>query len=251
VLIHDLRDDPVRPTSGVVLTANGELAPGIPWTAITNPVRFAKGEGRASGYLPLGGLTLRLSGTGAHGRGLERGAVLPLEDRYRLGGTGSLRGFARDGVGPRNIAPKVTVGWPSAVEPVIDYAVRDDPERWVPTGGDTMALGVAELLVPLTSLGLSAWEGYSAAVFADVGNTWLLATPTLPTSQLPAYRDRVPSLRMGVGAGLRVATPIGPLQLDVATNLQRATAQGPTRTMLEREWEEPPVRVHLSLGALL
>jgi outer membrane protein assembly factor BamA len=105
--------------------------------------------------------------------------------------------------------------------------------------------------MPLPALGLSKWQGYSAAFFADVGNVWLLGTRgALATSQRPAYAASLPALRYGLGTGLRIATPIGPLQLDVAFNPVAWTATGPQRALLVEEWEEPSVRAHLSLGAL-
>ena len=250
LVVHDLRDDPVQPRTGALLSANTELAPGVDWGTQTPPARFVKAEGRVSTYVPLLGFTLRLSGEGGHGRTLDPATTIPLEDRYVLGGTGSLRGFTRDSVGPRNVAPRVDIDWPSSIDPVLEYAVRDDPDRWVPTGGDTSAVGTVELLMPLPALGLPGWNGYSAAVFADIGNTWLLSTQTKATTELRSYTGIVPSVRYGVGAGMRVATPVGPLQLDVASNIQAATAKGRVRELLRTDWEESPFRAHLTLGAL-
>ncbi|MFT5461041.1 MAG: outer membrane protein insertion porin family [Myxococcota bacterium] len=250
LLVHDLRDDPVQPRQGVLLSTNAEIAPGIDWGALGPAARFVKLEGRVSTYVPLLGFVLRLSGEGGHGRTFDPNTTIPLEDRYVLGGTGSLRGFARDTLGPRNITPRVDVAWPSAIAPVLEYSVRDDPDRWVPTGGDTAGVGTVELLMPLPALGLPGWTGYSAAVFADIGNTWLLATDARATSELRRYAPAVPAVRVGVGVGLRIATPIGPLQLDVASNLQSASAKGRTRTLLRTDWEESPFRAHLTLGAL-
>jgi hypothetical protein len=49
---------------------------------------------------------------------------------------------------------------------------------------------------------------------------------------------------------MRVETPVGPLQLDLALNPQAAFATGTRRNLLVNEWREPSVRAHLTLGAL-
>lgn len=251
LLVHDLRDDALLPTRGTLLSANVEFAPGIDWRSeAEQPIsRHLKASARATAYVPLGRLTLRTTLEGGHALSLND-SVVPLEDRFRLGGTGSLRGFRRDAVGPRNLASHLDIQWPRGLDPLIDYTVRDDSERWVPTGGDTSALGSFELLVPLPVLGATNWEGYALALFADVGNVWLLGPNATATSELPAWSADVPLLRVGTGIGARAATPIGPLQFDFAFNPQALTATGSRRALLVDRWEEPSFRAHLSLGAL-
>jgi outer membrane protein assembly factor BamA len=244
LLVLDLRDDPITPHRGGLLSVNGEVAPGIPWPNQPRTA-FLKAEARAALYLPVGPITLQLSGRGGHARSTTDGLV-PLEDRFRLGGTGSLRGFVRDGVGPQNNAPRVSVEWPEGIGPVIDQALRNEPDRWTPTGGDTLAQGTAELFIPLPALGLSGWEGYATQLFWDVGNAWLVDPNAIATT---ASRPALPSLRHGVGLGLQSATPIGPLQIDFALNPQSAFSNGAVRELLVTELEEPSWRVHLTLGA--
>ncbi|MEZ4316498.1 MAG: BamA/TamA family outer membrane protein [Myxococcota bacterium] len=244
VLLHDLRDDPVQPSRGMLFSWLAEVAPGVPYQKAELRSRFVKTEVRLSSFVPVGGLILRMSGEGGHARALG-GTVVPLEDRFRLGGTGSLRGFTRQSVGPRNRAQRVDVDWPEGIGPVLDLTERDDRTRWIPTGGDTSAVGIVELLLPLPALGLQSWDGYAAALFADVGNVWLLGSGKATTSGLP----EAPLVRYGVGAGARVDTPVGPLQLDLAANPATLYAKEATRTLLEA-WEEPTLRFHLSLGTL-
>ena len=191
-------------------------------------------------------MILKLSGAAGLGYSLSE-APIPLEDRYRLGGTGSLRGYRRDAVGPRNLAPDVQVAWPDALDPVIAYVGRNAPDRWVTTGGDVMSVNTAELLMPLSSLGATSWDGYALALFADVGQVWLLGADA--DSEGRTVADLVPSWRYGVGGGVRIATPVGPLQLDVGVNPQVIQSQAAQRQLLSVLWEEPPVRAHLTLGA--
>ena len=251
LLIRDKRNDRISPTRGWLFSSNTEWAPGLDWSAVhtQTPANFIKGEARLSAYVPVGGFILRLAGEGGHGVGL-RNTAIPLEDRYRLGGTASLRGFARDTVGPRNLTPRIDVDWPNAISPLLDYSIRDNPERWVPTGGDTTGVTTAELVMPLPALGMKTWEGWAGAIFADVGNVWQLSDVAEPTSNRPRYATDIPFLRYGIGGGMRVATPVGPLQVDLASNPAVIFGSGSTRALLVEGWEESALRFHLTLGAL-
>lgn len=249
--VHDLRDDPLSPTRGALGSVRAELSPDLT-PDHPGSVGFARVDTRLTSYVPLGaGMTLRLGGELGLARVLGEG-VLPVEERYRMGGTASLRGFRRDSVGPRDTAAPPALDWPDALDPAIDTWLATDPTRWAPVGGDTQAALVAELLVPLPTLGLQAWQGYSAAIFADLGHVWLLDAPTSVASQTSEARAIFePRLRAGVGAGLRVGTPVGPLQIDLALNPASAFATDPAlRKRLREDWEEPPLRLHLSLGTL-
>ena len=248
LIVTDLRNDPVAPSRGALVSLTGNYAPGIRWSETVRRTAFVKGELRGSTWVPLLGFVLKLAAEGGYARPLND-TPIPLEERYRIGGTGSLRGFRRDAVGPRNIAPDVVVNWPNSIEPLIDYARREAPARWVPTGGDAMALGTVELQMPLPTLGLTGWEGYSLALFGDVGQAWLLDPNAVPDSASPSVDALLPTWRYGVGGGVRVATPIGPLQVDVAANPQRILAEGDQLRLLQVDYEEPPVRAHLTLGA--
>jgi len=256
LLIRDQRNDRVAPTRGWLISSNAEWAPGLNWSGIheQTAAAFLKAEARMSSYIPVGQFVLRLSGEVGRGIRLNENGI-PLEDRYRLGGTGSLRGFRRDAVGPRNETPRIDIDWPSEIQPVLDYAIRDNPERWVPTGGDTSAVSTLELVMPLPALGMKAWDGWAAAGFMDIGNVWQLSYPAgipgaRPSSTLPRYAADTPVVRVGVGGGMRVATPVGPLQVDLAANPQSLFSSGSRRTLLVEGWEEPPFRFHLTLGAL-
>ena len=213
-------------------------------------VSFLKTEARLSGWIPVSGATFRV--TGEIGKAfLPQSDVLPLEDRYRLGGTGSMRGFRRDVIGPRREVNQVSIDWPGSLDPVLSESVRDTPTRWVPVGGDSRALGTVELVMPLPLLGMSGWDGYAASIFTDVGNVWLLRGAEDVQSTGGALADGWnPALRVATGVGLSIETPVGPLGLDLAANLQSLTATGARRTLLRDVLEEPPIRVHLSLGSL-
>ena len=87
-VVYDNRDDILQTRSGVTASFKtewsprafeGGQSPGVHGT------EFLKTQGSISGHMGLGGLVLHLSAAGSHGWAYA-GGVLPLEDRYRLGG---------------------------------------------------------------------------------------------------------------------------------------------------------------------
>lgn len=244
VVVADGRNDPVLPTRGGLLSLSGELAPGLVRVDDLPTASFVKAVARANAYASLPFVTWHFAAEGGVIGSLD-GQPAPLEDRFVLGGTASLRGFPRQSLGPRNLVPVPDIDWPDALAPVMEEAARDDAERWVPTGGDVLAAGTVEALVPLPVLGLSAWDGYALAVFADVGNVWLVGPGAADTDGLD-----LPILRLGAGVGLRASTPVGPLQFDVAVNPSTLSATGARGILLRDAFGEPAARVHLTLGAL-
>lgn len=258
VWLDDHRDNPLQPTRGVLYQGRVAFSPGLVQPVFADRLRVPvlAVEARTAAVLPLGALSLQLSAEGGHQRVLALGELacwtvddscdgkpaVPVEQRYRMGGTASLRGFARDGVGPLRRTSQLDLDWPDALAPVVGQAARSRATRWVPTGGDTFARGTADLLIPLPALGLSEWEGYDLALFADLGQVWFASGVPDGSTLLPT-----PAIRWGTGVGLRVVTPVGPLRLDLALNPQVLLAGEKYAEMQE---VEPPARIHLSLGTL-
>jgi outer membrane protein assembly factor BamA len=228
-LVVDARDDVFSPRDGQL--ASVLLSGADPWWSDR---AFLRGELGWTRWTPLGplGLQRRLRGGAGWAPG---GGALPLEDRFRLGGAATVRGFDLDSIGPANRVSRERVDWPEGLAPLVDWSGRDGAGRWVPTGGDAMALASAEVRVPFERLGLPG-EGADLAVFTDVGNIWLLAS----SAQADSARFGIePPVRAGVGLGVRQSTPIGPVQADVGFNPWRVA-----------EREEALLRFHVTLGAL-
>ncbi len=229
--VVDLRDDVVNPTRGGLGSVNLEVNEDV-----LSDIAFARAEGGWTQLFPVAGLSVLLRARGGAAFVPEQGLALPIEDRLRAGGGGSFRGFDVDTVGPANYVSGEYVRYPEALDPLLRWFDRDAAGRWVPTGGDALAVGTAELNVPFPRLGLSSWSSWQLALFTDVGNVWWL-NPDIITDSMATGAD--PLLRYGLGVGIRRATPIGPLQLDLGLNPSPLDYRG-----------EEVVRVHFAVGAL-
>jgi outer membrane protein insertion porin family len=102
------------------------------------------------------------------------GGILPIYERFFLGGINSLRGYSAGKVGPR------------------------DPETGDYLGGNKMALFNAELLFPIVEE-----QGIRGVVFYDAGNAFYNGDPI-----------KITDFQTDVGAGLRWYSPLGPLRLE-------------------------------------
>jgi outer membrane protein assembly factor BamA len=228
-LVLDRRDDAFSPKNGTL--ASLLLAAADPWRSAR---AFVRGEAGWTRWATVGELGFQLRGR-AGGGWATGNASLPLEDRFRLGGAATVRGFDLDGIGPANLVSREAVDWPEGLAPLVDWSGREGAGRWVPTGGDVMALASAEVRIPFERLRLPG-DGADLALFTDVGNTWLLASGSRADS---ARLGAEPAVRVGVGLGVRQSTPIGPIQADIGFNPWRVEAR-----------EEPVARFHVTLGAL-
>jgi outer membrane protein assembly factor BamA len=141
-----------------------------------------------------------------------------------------------DTVGPANHVSQEDVDWPGALDPILRWSARSASGRWVPTGGDVMAVGTAEVDVPFSTFGLSSLSSWQLAFFTDFGNVWW-ASPVVETDSMRQGVD--PLLRYSVGLGIRRSTPIGPLQLDLGFNPSPLAYR-----------DEAVPHVHFAVGAL-
>ncbi|HSN90543.1 MAG TPA: BamA/TamA family outer membrane protein [Anaeromyxobacteraceae bacterium] len=147
------------------------------------------------------------------GARLRVGALVPVHEesappvtaRFLGGGPGSMRGFATTRLSP--YAPDAEGGW-------------------VPVGGNGLLDGSVELRV-------SASESWSGALFLDMGN--VSDHDGRPGTWRGAFDPGF--LQWAGGLGLRYATPVGPLRVDVAVRI-------PTRWERGLTWREglPPLR---------
>jgi len=164
---------------------------------------FNRGELEVSRYYPLsrrsvlawrvrGGTILpqRLSLLG------QSVKFVPPDQRFYAGGPNSVRGFARNELGPRvYVSDSLEVSG-------IDTTYKNIQAS--PTGGNTVLTANLELRVPSPIFP----DRVRLGLFVDVGQVWERGD-TLTT---------VSGLRLTPGLGLRFVTPLGPVRLDAAYN---------------------------------
>ncbi|MFC1576364.1 outer membrane protein assembly factor BamA [Candidatus Omnitrophota bacterium] len=122
----------------------------------------------------LNKVVLELKGRAGLGTAYWKSDKIPIYERFYAGGANTIRGYRERKVGPR------------------------DPASNDPIGGESLLIGNMEVVFPL-------YENLvKGAIFYDVGNVWAKAKDF-------AWDG---GYKQGVGVGVRVKTPIGPIKLD-------------------------------------
>jgi outer membrane protein assembly factor BamA len=193
----DFRNDRFNPTKGVygtvsVITTPGSLFAGSP--------AFGRVTGQVTGFIPFGdsGIVLRIDGRGGIAWSYD-GELPPVEYRFRLGGTASIRGFALNDLGPSGERP-------GKLEELGLLSGPDIRARRIVVGGDAYYAYSLQVDFPIVFL-----SGWKFALFHDGGNAWLIEK-----SPTDIVTGRETMWHGTVGFGLRRVTAIGPLRLDLA-----------------------------------
>lgn len=208
----DRRDTPFAATTGTLVTADIEHVNAYPASddPTTAPIvsHFMRMRARLAGYLRFTkkGLALALSVGAGYNVQLKKDSRTYPDRLLYMGGFDTNRAFLTDSLVPEDVAQQILSGKLT----INEVAVR---------GGDVSINPRAELRIPLT-------ETFQLGVFLDTGNLWVD-----PTAFNPLH------LRYGLGSGIRVNTPIGPLAFDYGVNLIR------------RPWEDFGA-LHFSIGLL-
>jgi outer membrane protein assembly complex protein YaeT len=228
----DRRDDPVEPTTG--WSANMTLEAATP--QLGGEAAFFKLFTQQTRLLGLGRLgvvaaSLRVgaiepgSGSRISDDLLEPqpSARIPISERFFAGGQASHRAYRRDELG--RLGDTVLL-CPSSVTIEPDgtlVGVCGDPlppgdlGRLVPVGGNGLFLVNLDYRFPIAG-------AFGGTLFADFGSVWA------------DWRDVDPAEgKLGLGAGVRYRSPIGPIRVEVAWKM-------------DREDLEDPYEIFLSLG---
>jgi outer membrane protein assembly factor BamA len=207
--IRDRRDDPIDTHNGNYNTFDTGVASGI----FGSEAAFGRFLGQNTTYHPFHhrrwvfARNLRVGVAEPFGNT----AALPLPERFFAGGGNSLRGFAINQAGPRDL----TTGQP--------------------LGGNAMVVNSFELRTPTVAL---PWIGNNMGfvIFHDAGNVFAtthdMANSLLHWSQPHPELCRQAStgkqcdfnyISHAVGGGIRYRTPIGPVRLDFGYNFNPPT----------------------------
>jgi outer membrane protein insertion porin family len=188
-LLRDTRDKPLDAHRGSFSTINLGVTP----ASLGSSANFAKLTGQYAFYEQLHAVvfanSIRL--------GLAKsfaGSFVPTSQLYFSGGGSSLRGFPIDEAGPQRIVPFCNV-----------LAQQTGCVNiTVPVGGRELFILNSEVRFPLHMN-----KALGGVVFYDGGNVYSAIS-------LPNFVNNYSNT---VGLGLRYATPIGPVRIDVGRNL--------------------------------
>lgn len=220
----------------------------LTWAAnwLGSGTRFVRGTGDFSRYWPFGpdrvvAAAIRL-GTFFGTASLEPDDdFLPPEDRFFAGGATTVRGFSRNGLGPRvYVTTEVRVDALTG-----DTLIAEEDVTFVPIGGTALAIVNFELRVPAPF----ARDRVRLAWFVDAG--------ALEDGDLGDLRPE--NWRVTPGVGARIRSAVGPIRIDLGFNpydarrgplflaradtlVQIAPDFAPELTLLDR------FRLHLALG---
>jgi len=169
---YDARDSRIAPTEGFFSRLTTDVA------GLGGDVSYMRNSLGVGQYFPITDQWV-LAFVGSAGYIVGLGEDIRLLDRFFIGG-GDLRGFAADGVGPRDTTTEDALG------------------------GDWSYTGTAELSFPL---GLPSELAIRGKVFTDIGSSGRL-------SDTGPEVANTGSLRASVGAGVSWASPFGPIGVD-------------------------------------
>jgi outer membrane protein insertion porin family len=198
-LIHDTRDMPLDTHRGMLATINLGVTP----TALGSSADFMKFFGQYAFYKSLHSVVLANSVR----LGLAppfAGSFVPTSQLFFTGGSTSLRSFPIDQAGPQRLVPfcNVLEGEKGCVN------------ISVPVGGKQLFILNSEVRFPMRVM-----KALGGVVFYDGGNVYSAIN----------LHDFVKNYTNTVGFGLRYATPIGPVRIDVGRNLSPIPGINPTQ----------------------
>ncbi len=189
--IHDTRDNVLNAHRGWYESAEFDVNPA--W--LGSNFSFAKFLAQVAHYKNIGGGIIWANSLRV---GLEQayaGSEVPVSQKFFTGGASTLRGFPLNGAGPQETIP--ACGIPTDPSTCVKITV--------PQGGNELLILNSELRFPLDPIK----KGLGIVAFYDGGNVF----PTI------GFHDFTSLYTNSVGLGLRYATPIGPIRLDVGHNL--------------------------------
>jgi len=187
---RDTRDNPLDAHKGMLESIELDFND----TKLGSSVDFAKMNAQAAYYWPTfhnivwaNSIRIGLAQPFSNSR-------VPLSEAFFTGGGNTLRGFPLDSAGPQRSVQVCSSGSSTACSYI-----------QVPSGGNEQLILNSEARIPLPMIK----DGLGLAVFYDGGNVF----PTV------GFHDFASLYTNSVGLGLRYATPVGPIRIDLGHNL--------------------------------
>ena len=186
---RDTRDNPLDAHKGMLQSVELDFNT----TKLGSSVNFAKLIEQTAYYRPIfhnivwaNSLRIGLAQPFSNSR-------VPLSEAFFTGGGNTLRGFPLDGAGPQRQVQVCSSG-----------SSTDCSYIQVPSGGNEQLIFNSEARIPVPIK-----QGLGLVVFYDGGNVF----PTV------GFHDFTSLYTNNVGLGLRYATPVGPVRIDLGHNL--------------------------------
>src|SRR3989454_955355 len=195
--VRDQTNSVLDPTAGSLVT--GSLTHSSRLVGSDSLYEFNRGQLQIARYYPLGrrgafawrvlgGTILPARKISLKGQSLR---FVPPDQRFYGGGPNSVRGYARNELGPRVYFRAIEVVGVDTMKGGLQASA---------TGGNAIFVANAEFRFPTPLFP----DRMRVAVFADVGQVWERDDPT------------VRGVRLTPGVGVRFVTPLGPVRLDAA-----------------------------------
>jgi len=180
-LTYDTTNSKINPSSGYVTSFSTDFA------GLGGDVKYLRNRVSGKYFYPVADKwVLQLGASAGKVTGIF-GDEVDLLDRFFIGGD-DIRGFATDGVGPRD----------------------DDANDAL--GGEWFYSGTTQLSFPF--FGVPAELGLLGRVFTDFGSAWQL-DPSGPTVEDSS------TIRVSVGFGVTWVSPFGPIGVDVGVPVKK------------------------------
>jgi outer membrane protein insertion porin family len=192
-LAYDTRDNKKSPTNGIRAEFNQDIA------GLGGDVNFIKTTEDVRAYHEIAGDIVGMARLQSGYLTSWGGQDVPLLNRF-FGGPQLVRGFAPNGIGPRDLTPGSTM---------------DN------IGGTAYWATTAEAQAPIPYL--PSDFGLKIAVFADAGSVWVPGgQANIPALAQSFTVGNSSVIRSSFGAGLVWSSPFGPIRVDYAYPVTKA-----------------------------
>ncbi|MDP2559988.1 outer membrane protein assembly factor BamA [Psychrobium sp. 1_MG-2023] len=225
------------PTSGTSTNLNGKM------TVPGSEIQYFKLSFENRHYIPLTRdhsfsfmSKVRLGYGNGYGEVDGHDHLYAFNENFRAGGSGTLRGFKANTIGPKAIylfgSPEQGPGNPIDIIDGQNPPIYGDPNsvsinKYSSIGGNAMALATMELFVPTPFLDEGAANSVRTSLFVEAGNVWDTEFNYDDYRSLPAdefdkiydYAD-ASEFRASYGISVQWLSPMGPMVFSLARPLR-------------------------------